>query len=69
VEDPSADVGLRTYSLPSEHREALLEPTSLFHAAFMPRYVVSVGDAMPHLLDPFRTGSGVPWERYGQDMR
>lgn len=69
VDDPSADADLRQYSLPVEHREPLLDQESLGYAAFMPRYIVSVGGAMPALLDAFRTGGGVSWDRYGDDMR
>jgi len=69
VDDVSAEADLRRYSLPLEHRAPLLDPESLSYAAFMPRYVVSVGDTMPALLDAYRTGAGVPWVRYGDDMR
>jgi SAM-dependent methyltransferase len=69
VDDAAAEGALRRYSLPFEHREPLLDENSLMYAAFMPRYVVSVGDAMPALLDAYRTGAGVPWARYGDDMR
>ena len=69
VDDPSADRSLRRYSLPAEHREPLLDGDSLGYGAFMPRYIVSVGGAMPALLDAFRTGGGVSWDRYGDDMR
>ena len=69
VDGASAAADLRRYSLPAEHREPLLDPDSLNYAAFMPRYVVSVGDTMPALLDAYRTGGGVPWSRYGDDMR
>ena len=69
VDDASAEADLRHYSLPAEHRAPLLDQDSLSYAAFMPRYVVSVGDAMPALLDAYRTGAGVPWDRYGDDMR
>lgn len=69
VDDPTAEAELRRYSLPVEHREPLLDEDSLSYGAFMPRYIVSVGGVMPALLDAFRTGGGVPWDRYGDDMR
>lgn len=69
VEDIAAAPELRRYSLPDEHREPLLDGDSLSFGAFMPRYVVSVGSVMPSLLDSFRSGGGVAWDRYGDDMR
>jgi SAM-dependent methyltransferase len=69
VDDASAAPELRQYSLPREHREALLDQDSLGYGAFMPRYLVSVGGVMPSLLEGFRTGDGVSWDRYGDDMR
>lgn len=69
VDDPGAVAERRRYSVPDEHREPLLDQDSLGYAAFMPRYIVSLGGTMPALLEAFRTGAGVPWVRYGDDMR
>lgn len=69
VDDPSATSENRRYSLPPEHREPLLAEDSLLYGAFMPRYIASVAGVMPALLDAFRTGAGLPWYRYGDDMR
>lgn len=69
VDDPSTEAELRRYSLPDEHRGPLLDGDSLFFGAFMPRYIVSVGGVMPDVLDAFRTGDGVAWSRYGEDLR
>lgn len=69
VDDPSAEADERRYSLPDEHREALLDPDSLGYGVFMSRYIVAVGSVMPALLDAFRTGDGVSWARYGADIR
>ena len=69
VDDASAESEVRRYSLPPEHVEPLLDEDSLGYGAFMPRYIVSVGGVMPALLDAFRTGGGVSWDRYGADIR
>ena len=69
VEDLSAGEEHRRYALPPEHREPLLDRDSLGYGAFMPRYIVAVGGVMPALLDAFRRGAGVSWDRYGDDMR
>jgi SAM-dependent methyltransferase len=69
VDDPVAEAESRRYALPDEHREPLLDGDSVSYVAFMARYIASVGGAMPALLDAFRTGDGVSWSRYGDDMR
>ena len=69
VDDPAAEAEDRQYSLPDEHREPLLDEDSLAYAAFMPRYIAAVGLVMPALLSAFRTGDGVAWDRYGDDIR
>lgn len=69
VDDPSADPQLRRYSMPPEHVEPLLDPNSLGYGVFMARYIVAVGSIMPALLDAYRTGGGVSWDRYGADIR
>jgi 2-polyprenyl-3-methyl-5-hydroxy-6-metoxy-1,4-benzoquinol methylase len=69
VDDVEAQADRRVYTLPSEHREPLLDQASLAYAAFMPRFIVSVATVMPALLEAFGTDGGVPWSRYGDDMR
>ena len=69
VDDASAEAELRRYSLPAEHVEPLLDADSLGYGAFMPRYIVSVGGVMPALLDAYRSGEGLSWDRYGDDIR
>ena len=69
VAESSAEAELRLYSLPPEHVEPLLDADSLGYGAFMPRYIVSVGGVMPALLHAYRTGDGVSWDRYGDDIR
>jgi 2-polyprenyl-3-methyl-5-hydroxy-6-metoxy-1,4-benzoquinol methylase len=69
VDDPAVDPQFRQYSLPHGHRGPLLDQSSLIYGAFMPRYIVSVGGVMPALIEAFRTGDGLSWGRYGDDMR
>lgn len=69
VDDASAEAEIRRYSLPAEHVEPLLDADSLGYGAFMPRYIVSVGGVMPALLDAYRSGEGLSWDRYGDDIR
>lgn len=69
VDDPAAEADHRRYALPSEHRAPLLDQDSLSFGAFMPRYLVSVAATMPAVIEAFRTGGGVAWNRYGDDLR
>lgn len=66
-----ADLGPteRRYRLPAAHAEVLLHPESLAHSAPLARGVVASMLMLPLLLEAYRTGEGVPRERYGEDMR
>ncbi|MGD9935604.1 MAG: methyltransferase domain-containing protein [Dehalococcoidia bacterium] len=59
----------RRFSLPAEHAEALVRPTSLAHMAPLARFLVAAANRAPDLLDAFRTGEGLPWDAYGADAR
>jgi 2-polyprenyl-3-methyl-5-hydroxy-6-metoxy-1,4-benzoquinol methylase len=70
VDDPAKEPDERLYSLPPGHAEALTSPDSPFSIA--PLALLPVGGmagVLPDLLEAFRTGGGVPYERYGADFR
>ncbi|HET9347393.1 MAG TPA: methyltransferase [Candidatus Limnocylindrales bacterium] len=67
VDDRAADPDERRYTLPAGHDEALADPTSLATMAPMAQWVVAGGKSMADLLDAYRTGGGVPWDRH-QDV-
>jgi 2-polyprenyl-3-methyl-5-hydroxy-6-metoxy-1,4-benzoquinol methylase len=69
VDDPGLDAAERRYSLPAGHDEVLLDVDSLQYLAYVSRFAVSIGGAMPGLLDAFRTGGGVSWAAFGPDAR
>lgn len=69
VDDASADPASRIYSLPAAHHEVLVDRDSLNYLAPFVRLVTAGGLQLPALLDAYRNGGGVPWERYGDDMR
>ena len=64
-DDPDA----RRFSLPDAHAEVLTQETSLNFLAPLPRMVSAAGVQLPAVLEAYRTGGGVSWERYGVDMR
>jgi 2-polyprenyl-3-methyl-5-hydroxy-6-metoxy-1,4-benzoquinol methylase len=69
VDDPAADADLRRYRLPDAHAEVLLNPESLHNMASLTRGLVASMLMLPLLLEAYQTGQGIPWERYGADMR
>jgi 2-polyprenyl-3-methyl-5-hydroxy-6-metoxy-1,4-benzoquinol methylase len=58
----------RRYSLPPGHEEALLDASSLNHVAPLARAVLASVLPIDELLAAFRTGEGVPYAHYGEDM-
>jgi ubiquinone/menaquinone biosynthesis C-methylase UbiE len=57
------------FTLPEAHRAALAEPENLDGIAPLTRMVAAAIGRLPELVDAYRTGEGVGWERYGADMR
>ena len=68
VDDVTADEDARRYSLSPEHAEVLTDPDSLYSMVPFARSLVAVSRVTAPLLDAFRSGGGVEWEAFGQDM-
>jgi 2-polyprenyl-3-methyl-5-hydroxy-6-metoxy-1,4-benzoquinol methylase len=69
VEDADAQPEERRYRLPEGHDEVLLERDSLYYAAPFAQQMVGITRPLPAVLEAFRTGGGVPYPEYGEDMR
>jgi 2-polyprenyl-3-methyl-5-hydroxy-6-metoxy-1,4-benzoquinol methylase len=69
VEDADAQPEERRYLLPEGHDEVLLERDSLFYAAPLAQQMVGITRPLQAVLEAFRTGGGVPYPDYGEDMR
>ncbi len=69
VDDASAPAEARRYSLPAEHRGALVDPVDEGHVAPFAAMVVGIAGVLDQVLDAYRTGGGVPYERYGAHFR
>lgn len=69
VDDPAAGAEQRHYRLSPEHREVLLDQTSPFHTAPMTMALASVAPVLTELLTAYRTGAGVDFAAYGEDIR
>jgi ubiquinone/menaquinone biosynthesis C-methylase UbiE len=57
------------FRLPDAHVGALVDPVSLDHIAPLARTIAAAIGRLPELVDAYRTGDGIGWERYGADMR
>lgn len=69
VDDPTRAPEARLYSLPDEHAEVLTDRDSLAFLAPFVRLLVAGGIQLPSLVEAYRSGGGVSWERFGADMR
>jgi 2-polyprenyl-3-methyl-5-hydroxy-6-metoxy-1,4-benzoquinol methylase len=58
----------RKFRLPEGHDEALLDVSSLNYIAPMARALLASTRPIDALLDAFRTGEGVPYADYGEDL-
>jgi 2-polyprenyl-3-methyl-5-hydroxy-6-metoxy-1,4-benzoquinol methylase len=68
VDDPAKPAGERRYSLPAGHAEALIDLDSMYSIAPLGRTFVAAIEAVPRVMEAFRTGGGVPWSDFGADM-
>jgi 2-polyprenyl-3-methyl-5-hydroxy-6-metoxy-1,4-benzoquinol methylase len=69
VESADAEPEERRYLLPKGHDEVLLERDSLYYAAPLAQQMVGITRPLAAVLEAFRTGGGVPYPEYGEDMR
>jgi 2-polyprenyl-3-methyl-5-hydroxy-6-metoxy-1,4-benzoquinol methylase len=69
VDDAGAPAAERRYSLPPATAEVMLDAESLRLSGPNGRALVAMIAALPDVLAAFRSGGGVPYARYGDDMR
>jgi SAM-dependent methyltransferase len=67
--EPSDDVQRRHYRLSAEHAEVLLDRDSLNYLAPLAQLAVGALGVMPRLREAYRTGAGIPFADYGEDVR
>jgi SAM-dependent methyltransferase len=56
------------FVLPAGHDEALIDEASLAFAAPFARFAAAVARPLPQLVEAFRTGAGIPYADYGEDL-
>lgn len=69
VDDPAGPTQDRRHWLTPSAAEVLLDDTSPYHLGPAGPFVVSVGRATPAVLQAFRTGGGVPYADFGEEIR
>ncbi len=57
-----------SFGLPPEHAAILLDRDNRAYAIPFVCYIPSFASVLPELIKAFRTGGGVPYERYGADL-
>ena len=70
VETDGADgAGHRRYRLPAGHAEVLLDADSLAHLGPLARMLAAGGLHLDDIVEAYRTGGGVSWQRLGANAR
>jgi len=68
VGDFSKDAAQRVYTLPREHAEPLTDLDSINSIVPLARLLPPAMAVMPKLLEAYRSGNGVSWAEYGDDL-
>ncbi|MGH8923674.1 MAG: SAM-dependent methyltransferase, partial [Acidimicrobiia bacterium] len=68
-DNPSAEPSNRRYQLDAAGAEVFTDELSVNFLAPFVRLVTSAGVQLPSLLEAYRSGGGVSWAQFGDDMR
>ena len=68
VDDPAAAPEVRRFTLPAGHAAVLADRDSATYLTGNARMIAAAMRVMPEVLEAYRTGGGVGWARYGEDM-
>jgi SAM-dependent methyltransferase len=61
--------GDRRFSLSDDHAAVLVDRESITLMAPLSRMLVAAFGRLPDLVEAYRSGAGIGWEAYGEDMR
>lgn len=67
--DAARDADVRRYALPAPHREVLLDEVSPYFLAPATYALAGIAGVLPELLAAYRSGAGVPFAAYGEEIR
>jgi 2-polyprenyl-3-methyl-5-hydroxy-6-metoxy-1,4-benzoquinol methylase len=65
VDDAARPAAERRYTLPAAHAGVLVDPEHPAHLAPFAEMAAGIGGALESVVDAYRTGAGVPYEKYG----
>lgn len=68
VDDVAAGPDERRFTLPAGLEDVFLEPDSEYLVGPLAKFAVGTAQALPAVMDAFRTGGGVDWADYGADV-
>ena len=68
VAEPSADAMARRYRLPDGCADSLTDPDDLANILPLARVLIAVARPIDQIVAAFRSGSGVPYSVYGQEL-
>ncbi len=68
VDDPAKSTTGRVFTLPSGYEAVFVDPDSFIGMAQGAQIFVGAVSPLPQLLEAFRTGDGVPYDAYGNDL-
>jgi SAM-dependent methyltransferase len=69
VADETGDPATRTFEMAPGVADVVCTPDSPALVSPLASMIVGIGQAMPAVLEAFRTGGGVPYDHYGPDIR
>jgi 2-polyprenyl-3-methyl-5-hydroxy-6-metoxy-1,4-benzoquinol methylase len=69
VTHPSAEPTDRRYGLSDEQEALLVRPDDPLHVSPLASLVVGIGQTLPKVLAAYRSGDGVSFAEYGEDVR
>jgi 2-polyprenyl-3-methyl-5-hydroxy-6-metoxy-1,4-benzoquinol methylase len=68
VAEDAEDACARRFRLPAGHDEVLLDRDSLSFGAPFGQFLAAATRPLPQLMDAFRSGAGLGYEAYGEDL-
>jgi ubiquinone/menaquinone biosynthesis C-methylase UbiE len=69
VDDDGKSADMRRYHLPKGHGEPLIDCDSLNFIAPMAQLIAGAIHPLPKVVEAYRSGEGVPFEEFGEDLR
>ena len=69
VDDATRSASERSYHLAPGYAEVLLDRDSMWYFGPAASMTAAAGAQLPSLAEAFRSGGGVSWEQFGDDMR